>query len=328
MPTNEFCKKKNTEAALNPEGLPEEVRVSMEGLPEGEQATLLGLGNVETSNWDVPALVLASNEELIRRGNAAIRLGKDRESHLFSGFGGKPGSHNAAIDIVAGNMGWCARLDLERPVNPDFKMDAARIYISQKSNVDGYFELSPGNVGNTSMKDPRSTVAVKADTVRIIGRENIKLVTRTDDYNSQGGQVGKNTYVKGYGIDLIAFNEKGQQQPLVKGNYLVEALDGMVGCMEVIVTLLQNYFNYSAKFQKAVQAHTHISPFFGSETPPDFAKLITQGIEGAISTALNVDVPLMMDYPIDIATVKNNYLVGEGGIPGPKYILSKYNTTN
>jgi hypothetical protein len=318
-------KKKSQVAGIDIGSLPRNTRISLEGEDLSRQSIMLGAGGSETDNWDAPVLILANNEDLIRKGNAGIRLGKDRESHVFSGTGGKPGSHNAAIDIVAGNMGWVAKG--EDSVNPDFKIDAARIYLSQKSNVDGYFELVEGNVGSTSNKNLRSTVALKADTVRIIGRENIKLVTRTDDYNSQGGQVGKNTYVKGYGIDLIALNDDKDMQPLVKGDNLVECLTGLIDVVNTVTEILQNFFEYDSQFKKAVQTHTHMSPFYGIETPPDFKAIMTAGVKTAIASTLNVDVPLMMDYPLEVAALKNDYLEGEG-MPGPKYICSKYNSTN
>jgi hypothetical protein len=36
--------------------------------------------------------------------------------------------------------------------DPNFKLDAARIYMSQKTDIDANFGLADGNVGNDSAK--------------------------------------------------------------------------------------------------------------------------------------------------------------------------------
>ena len=320
-------------SGLNIEDLPSSERQQLRNKTPSAEARALGLGGEATANWDMPKLTILPNEKMLRKGNAGIRLGKDRESHKFSGFGGMPSNGRcAAIDIVAGNMGFEAKRS-SRPCNPDFKMDAARIYISQKSNVDGYFDLVPGTVGRTTMKDPRSTVALKADTIRIIGRENIKLVTRTDDYNSQGGKLS-NLYKGNFGIDLIGCNDDADMQPLVKGDNLRECLAAIVNTIDAITVILQNFLQYDSEFKKAVQSHTHMSPFYGVKTAPDFEATLKTGVKTAIASALNVDAPLMVDYPMEVAAILNDYLaLSEDGkntaaILGDKYILSKYNSTN
>ena len=84
----------------------------------------------------------------------------------------------------------------------NFGADAARIYISQLTNVDTNFGISEGKTG---LLKARSAVAIKADGVRIVAREGIKLVTQTDVVNSQGGLSPINDI---YGIDLIAMNDE------------------------------------------------------------------------------------------------------------------------
>lgn len=63
---------------------------------------------------------------------------------------------------------------------------------------------------------------MKADSVRITARESIKLVTGTDNENSQGGRIDVPR-----GIDLIGANDDQDMQPLVKGSNLLECLDDM-----------------------------------------------------------------------------------------------------
>ena len=321
----------NSEAGINIGSLPEEEQSAIEGATIAGKSAVLGTFGQDTSDWDAPMVTLAPSDKSVRKGNAGMRIGKDRMGSVVTGEGGAGSSHCAAIDIVAGNMGWLAKKRTKRgkplSVDPDMRLDAARIYLSQKSDVDGYFELARGNVGSTSINDLRSTVAVKADTVRIIARENIKLVTRTDEQNSQGGKTD-NKYTRGYGIDLIACNDDKDMQPLVKGDNLVECLNAIVESIKVINNILNNFFEYDAEFKGYVRVHSHMSPFYGSETAPDFKQLLSQGIKETINTTLNARVPAMLDAPMEFADIKSAYLSNDGGIPGEKHILSRYNSTN
>ena len=63
-------------------------------------------------------------------------------------------------------------------VNPNFFTDAARIYISQKADIDEYFGLCDTKYAPTKRSKAQiSNWNVKADCVRIIGRNNVKIVT-------------------------------------------------------------------------------------------------------------------------------------------------------
>ena len=311
--------------------LPEGRAQQLADMTPGAAATARGVGGADTDDWDVPRLLVADNALPIRKGNASITLGKDRYGHMLSGEGGRGNSHCAAIDIVAGHMGWLARKNSKKGkpvyVDPNFKIDAARVYISQKANVDGYFDLARGEVGSTSTVDLRSTVAVKADTVRLIARDNIKLVTRPDQVNSQGGKTS-NQYTKPFGIDLIAMNDSSDMQPLVKGDNLLMCLTALMDLLEAVTTILENFFQYDQAFKDKVAKHTHMSPFYGTETAPDFKQVLLEGVNQAVQTALNCQVPLMLDLPLDFAAIKNDYLEDKGGAVGDKYILSRYNSTN
>ena len=324
-------KRKKSEAGLNISDFGKEEQSALESATPAAAGSIIGTLNQDTSDWDAPVLTLSPSDKLIRKGNAGIRLGKDQDGSRATGEGAFGSSRCAAIDIVAGNMGWLAKKKTKRgktlAVDPDFRIDAARIYLSQKASVDDYFHLSPGAVGNTSRTDLRSCVAVKADTVRIIARENIKLVTRTDEQNSQGGKTD-NLFTRGYGIDLIACNDSTDMQPLVKGENLKDCLTGIVDTITIMNNVLNVFFDYYMTFQQATISHTHMSPFFGTETAPDFKQIMAVGIQTKIQGTLNYQVPAMIDLPLEVASLKSAYLTGEGGIPGEKYILSRYNSTN
>ena len=321
--------------AVDPEKLPPYVKRQYDALETDlERATFFGFGNLSRPNYDTPTYNLSKNETKVSRGNAWIVFGVDRPHNLASGYGGRLNPHCASIDIVAGRMGSRAISQYEdgEPVivNPNFKLDAARIYVSQKSNVDKYFGLKPGTVGNTSNLEPRSTVAVKADTVRLIARENIKLVTHTDRQNSQGGNLG-NAVNSGYGIDLMANNDDRDMQPLVKGTNLTECLKETLAAVHDLRDIFLTFLDYNRQFQIQMVAHTHYSPFYGSPTSMDFNGL-PEAFKRIINLVTNVETQCYLQMQ-KMTGIEQKYISAPAGAETVKndksfYILSKYNNTN
>ena len=70
----------------------------------------------------------------------------------------------------------------------DHKTTAAEIYVSQKTDSDDNLELPEGNIGNIRSK---SSITLKADGLRFIAREGIKIVTggSTEESNSAGAPI-------------------------------------------------------------------------------------------------------------------------------------------
>ena len=149
--------------------------------------------------------------------NAFIILGRDRSGKMNSGYGGKGHTKSGAIDLVVGLQGWnpseggeLSNTGRWTPGKADKNFgsfnqdvsagDAARIYISQRADIDDYFDICEGSVGK-SFSD--SAIGMKADEIRILARKGIKLVTQKNPpgRNSLDGKIGVV-----YGIDLIAGN--------------------------------------------------------------------------------------------------------------------------
>jgi len=155
------------------------------------------------------------SELIVARGpdnNAFIVIGNDRVSKPHTGYGGKGHTQSDSIDLVAGLGGWNPRevekidaqggnkVESEIKTNPNFFIDSARIYISQKIDVDKNFGIGEFGLSEENNKDDKddkeigkygakSAVVAKADNIRLIGRESIRIVTGTDRFNSQGGEV-------------------------------------------------------------------------------------------------------------------------------------------
>ena len=181
--------------------------------------------------------------------------------------------------------------------NPD--LDSARIYISQRArDIDSeeYFSLAEGQVG---FVEQSSAIAIKADSVRLIGRQGIKLVTGDSYSGGSGFWIGDNTQ----GIDLIAGNDDEDLQPLVKGNDLAKVLDRIIN----LLTELEGAINATTAFAIAAAI-----PIY----PPVPAALALLKFEQQSMKSFNIRATtLKLDYSATNPIAFSNF-------------RSKYNTTN
>jgi hypothetical protein len=267
----------------------------------------------------VPRYISSDSEKVIAcPSNSSIVLGRDRPASRLSGYGGSGDTHCASIDLVAGRMASNAAStdanDSAMSVDPNFKIDAARIYISQKTDVDQNFGLASGMVGDATAK---SAIGLKADGIRIVAREGIKLITKTDLRNSQGGEVGTIT-----GVDIIAGNDDSDLQPMVLGNNAEEALNKIVSHIDKLNGIVDGFVMYQMKFNIAMSTHFHISPFFGVPTSPS-PTAMPAGAVAAVELLASTKRSLMT-HRANLIMFKNTYLSVAGG----KYINSRYNNVN
>jgi hypothetical protein len=272
-----------------------------------------------------PHFLFTSAENVLRNKNdtAHIVLGKDRESVEQSGYGGRAAvndhdrSNSAAIDLVVGRAAAMTKKEKKEAikgggVNVDMMTDAARIYISQKADPDKYFGLTRGYIGKSS-STAVSTVAIKADAVRIMGREGIKLVTHSDKKNSKG----KERYAF-EGIDLIAGNTNRGLQSLVKGENLKKCL----GDIFDLITEVKKYIDDVADTVNGLSANfrDHVHPPPG--TAPGPQQLVSDVIQKLDWAKEKMN---QAKTSTKVAELKAAYLL----MPGDKnYICSKYNNTN
>lgn len=225
----------------------------------------------------IPSYINTDSEVVYKnKNNAWIVLGRDRPAGRASGYGGRGDTQAASIDLVVGRMG--AQPSSTAYVDPNFRIDAARIYLSQKTDIDENFNLADGSVGSTKTK---SGIGIKADGVRVIARESIKLVTTTDNVNSQGGKV------KSIGnIDFIAGNNSDGLEPLVKGEQLKYALKNIMKQLSDITETLNKFMLSQMSFNSAVTTHTHqcVGPW-GAPTALPSLQSVTAGAASAVTLA-------------------------------------------
>ena len=277
----------------------------------------------------VPLFDDSPYEEVLSKANSFIVLGKDRPSGKESGRSLE--SHAHSIDIVVGRKGKNVEV-----VQPQFKEDAARIFISEKTDIDDplYFDLrdnrKDGGVGNVTSK---SAIGMKADSIRIIGREGIKIVTGSDLINS------KDAPIEGIaGIDLCAGNYRGaEMQPLVKGNNMVDCVDRLLKYIEQLQNMVMDFVNYQmdinskqSNINSSLQTHQHppIPPIVGGPVLPSPALLTgvptaQAGIAGA-TVGLATKASGLPNEAANASGTRNKYLNRNG----EKYICSDYNKSN
>jgi len=273
----------------------------------------------------VPNFVEAPSEKVFSNANNSwIVLGRDRPGARESGYGGKGDTQAASIDIVCGRMAHQVRTTdavtgEKLYTDPDFKIDAARIYISQKTDLDENFGCITGRVGTSAAK---SGIALKADALRFIAREGIKLISSESKRNSQGGDI------RGVvGVDIIAGNvddsdEGTDLQPMVKGNNLTQGLLRLTTHVENLNGLVTSFIKAQMEYNIAMQTHWHPSPFFLAPTAPS-PILLPEGTRNLI-TILTKPLYGVATHKANLAMFKQTYLQQSG----KKYICSRYNNVN
>lgn len=280
----------------------------------------------------VPQLNKAECEKVIsHQNNQWIVFGRDRFASRASGYGGEGHTQAGMIDMVVGRMGSGA--DMETFANPNFVSDAARIYISQKADIDAYLGLPRGTVG---LSKARSAIGMKADAIRIVGREGIKLTTSpVGDVNSHGGDISTI-----YGIDLIAGNDDNVDNYLVDGvphtqmrlqpitkafelaDCLIEVADPADGLIGQLAGIVDTFVTYSMDLFSYIGFHTHIAPGFGSPTAPD-PNLILKSFNTLINDLALVKTQIHV-FKANQLSVVNKYMKPSGG----RWIGSRHNRSN
>lgn len=191
----------------------------------------------------------------LEKGPANIVIGKDRVDQKDRGYGAiNPAGRSETIDLVVGRHSSSRNGDGpqdETWVNNNFFTDAARIYISQMTDIDLNFGL---DVSLRRESKARSGIAIKADGVRIIGREGVRIVTgramvaagKDGETNSFGGKLEPVPP-----IELVAGNMASNVrtvfteplrtpkqvkylQPVVMGDNMVEAMEDLLDLIEEV----------------------------------------------------------------------------------------------
>jgi hypothetical protein len=235
----------------------------------------------------IPNYEKAPSETTIKgSNNSFIVFGRDRPSHMSSGYGARGATEASRIDLIAGLASSYRHKDgtygppcKDTIVSPNFATDAARLYISQKCDLDRYMGLAPVPMDDSA---GRSGIGMKADEIRLHARGNIKIITGRGKFENVGKEGerfsgGGINEVPGT-ISLIAGNTSGHEplisldilditnvfkkrrralQPLVKGDNLIECIFDLT---ELIMSLRASVGTNTMLIQKMdalLASHTH-----------------------------------------------------------------------
>tara|TARA_R100001126_G_C4887298_1_gene183295 strand:+ start:3344 stop:4321 length:978 start_codon:yes stop_codon:yes gene_type:complete len=131
------------------------------------------------------------------------------------------------------------------------KTTAAEIYVSQKTDSDDNLELPEGNIGNVRAK---SSITLKADGLRFVAREGIKIVTggTTDESNSAGAQM--------YSVPRMNFIGGGDDsdlQPVARGNQISIVVKDIYDQISNLNSILDTFITAQIEFNAALITHQH-----------------------------------------------------------------------
>lgn len=298
-----------------------------------------------------PTYEVAGSEKVDRgHNNTFIIQGRDRPNTLQSGYGGKGATQAGRIDLIAGLASSYrhTRNSYGPPpnqytiVNPNFAMDAARVYISQKADIDAYMGLAnvPGQP-----EGARSAIGLKADQIRIHSREDIKLVTGRGKFEGLGNDgerlsnggvndvTGKISFIAGnYTEDeeYISFSilephklgraTKRKLQPVVKGDNLVMCLNDIID----LINQLSQFVGLNTALIRSLNMNfmSHMHPVVGVATGP-----VNSSLPFSLTAAINNEVTAATrtQFSNGLGMIKNAYLSSnDDPAKGALYINSNF----
>lgn len=304
--------------------LPSGTQNDILSLPSDERNQRLGIGcDVQIESQPVYSKAPC---ETVQEGsnNQYIVFGRDRNGPRYVSskydngdslgpYGPKGYTGCGMIDMVVGRFDPQSSIS-DYEVDPDFIKDSARIYISQLTDIDSNFHI--GRKENRQ-NEGRSGIGIKADAVRIVGRENIKLVTKTDKKNSLGGEI-----YRADGIEQIAGNDERDLQPIPKGDNLQECIEHLTNHVQKQNGIINSFIEYQMDYNEKISTHTHISPFYALPTMPSEVLMI-EGRKILLQMMKDVKVGII-NHRINLSNYTSKYLKESGR----KYINSRYNKVN
>ena len=298
--------------------------------------------------------------------NAYIVFGRDRHTRKAAdGYGGRGATSAGMIDIVVGRGGPHKKegpFDIKTKdgqiIGPNFFTDAAIIYLSQRADIDRYFNLPVDDFGGDSLgrgvksSQNRSAIGMKADAIRIIGREGVRIFSnpRTKgnnpkEPNSRGGDIQSGGPDRG--IHLIANGEIGsiqvpnpnlpprigqpfvyklyKVQPMVKGQNLVLAIEELLHMLTDQTEALQNFMMAQMQFNAQMAFHTHpVASAVPGLAAPDVNTALSWAADTVFSQVVqgqafleNFKKEIVMDYKAQFLSDTSSFS-----------FLSRYNRVN
>tara|TARA_R100001079_G_scaffold100217_1_gene64579 strand:+ start:8967 stop:10016 length:1050 start_codon:yes stop_codon:yes gene_type:complete len=239
--------------------------------------------------------VIARRERGGKLSGARIVLTKDNYGHRGTGLGGLGGTMCEAIDLVAGS------LTCEKEIHTDstrtranFITDGARIYLTERGDIQNYFALGPGDGATSISSELKSGIGMKADHTLVLGRERVRILVGLSA--AEGGErlANLNEHPTGR-IDIGAvLGRDGDFEKAVLGDSLVKYLDKINDRINNVAQYCQKLEDRILAVRIDMASHFHTGGGIGYiQTVPD-PVLISKGM-GHVGKYLSSTTEKIMD---------------------------------
>lgn len=128
---------------------------------------------------------------------------------------------------------------------------AAEIYISQKTDTDENLGIPDGNIGSAKAK---SSISLKADSIRLVAREGIKFVTggTPDELNSAGSEIYSVPRV-----NMIAGHDDSDLQPVARAGQMETVIKDIYDQINQLNSIIDTFLTSQIEFNTALITHQH-----------------------------------------------------------------------
>jgi len=214
---------------------------------------------------ELPAYNSIKSSKILNHNNGFINICEDAPQGPGTGYSafGTPAS---SVDIVCGRLTSIPEVSKNSKiyVNDNFLYDAARIYVSETTDLEDNFSMPKGD---NIRQEAKSGIGAQADVIALKGKTGIKLTTgQYGERNSKGGKIRS-----GSGIELIAGTYTENLQPLVLGDNLEKAMKSIVKRINDLSDIVIDLAQVHNQTLIELQAHTHpiaITPATGPVAVP------------------------------------------------------------
>lgn len=218
---------------------------------EQQQAVLGGYGGAKG---------IITGLQVERNENTSYIFGNQKENNLVA-IGvdeelSRKGYEATAVKLVAG-FSKHKRLasefkeeDTKSAIRPlDLSIDCATLEVVELTNPDDRLGLASGGVGSSSKV---SAIIGKADAIRLVAENGIKLVTAVSSVNSKD-----DPHIRIKGIDLIAGNTESGLQPIAKGQNTADCINALADIVNDLINYTMQIILYQGKANIQTAGHVH-----------------------------------------------------------------------
>lgn len=234
--------------------------------------------------------IICRKSTLGRHSGARIVLTKDNYGSRSTGLGGAGGTKCEAIDIVAGQLSASKEIRTsETSSRANFAEDGARIYLTERGNINHYFATENTDPITSVSDNLKSGIGIKADHTLVIGRERVRILAGLGKFQN-GERLVTGTKEVNAKIEIGSITEDGYQ-PAVRGDNLVKYLYEVNDYIDEIAGKVDTLEQQLALYKVALAGHVHVVAVAGPSTPSPSAategmtgikKMFSQKLEGII----------------------------------------------